>query len=42
LAKVKSVGTKLGGEEVPFVPVDPQAVIALGGVSPDVVTDGKW
>jgi hypothetical protein len=39
---VKSVGKKLGAEEDPFVPVDPDAVIALGGVSPDAVTDGKW
>ena len=42
LARVKSVGKKLGAEEDPFVPVDPDAVIALGGVSPDAVTDGKW
>ena len=42
LANVKSVGTKLGTEEDPFVAVDPDAVIALGGVSPDAVTDGKW
>ena len=42
LAKVKSVGTKLGAEEDSFVPVDPKTVIALGGVSPDAVTDGKW
>ena len=42
LAQVKSVGKKLGAEENPFVPVDPETVIALGGVSPDAVTDGKW
>ena len=42
LANVKSVGTKLGAEEDPFVAVDPDTVIALGGVSPDAVTDGKW
>jgi hypothetical protein len=42
LARVKSVGKKLGAEEDPFVPVDPETVIALGGVSPDAVTDGKW
>jgi hypothetical protein len=42
LTKVKTVGEKLGAEDDPFVPVDPNAVIALGGVSPDAVTDGKW
>ena len=42
LAHVKSVGKKLGAEEDPFVPVDPDTVIALGGGSPDAVTDGKW
>jgi hypothetical protein len=42
LARVKSVGKKLGVEEDPFVPVDPKTVIALGGLSPDAVTDGKW
>jgi len=42
LAHVKSVGKKLGAEEDPFVPADPNTVIALGGVSPDAVTDGKW
>jgi hypothetical protein len=42
LTKVKTVGEKLGAEEDPFVPVDPNAVIALGGVSADVVTDGTW
>jgi len=42
LARVKSVGKKLGVEEDPFVPVEPKTVIALGGVSPDAVTDGKW
>jgi hypothetical protein len=42
LARVKSVGKKLGVEEDPFVPVDPKTVIALGGLSPDAVADGKW
>ena len=42
LGNVKSVGKKLGTEEDPFVPVDPKTVIALGGVSTDAVTDGKW
>jgi hypothetical protein len=42
LARVKTVGKKLGAEEDPFVPVDPGTVIALGGGSPDAVTDGKW
>jgi len=42
LAHVKSVGKKLGAEENPFVPVDPNTVVALGGVSPDAVADGKW
>ena len=42
LTRVKSVGKKLGAEEGPFVPVDPGTVIALGGVSPDAVNDGKW
>ena len=42
LTRVKSVGKRLGAEEDPFVPVDPGTVIALGGVSPDAVTDGKW
>ena len=30
LAKVESVGKKLGVEEDPFVPVDPKTVVALG------------
>ncbi|QZT64788.1 hypothetical protein [Mycolicibacterium austroafricanum] len=42
LAKVKTVGKKLSFEEDPFVPVDPKTVIAIGGVSPDEVTDGTW
>jgi hypothetical protein len=42
LSKVKSVGTKLGAKEDSFVPVDPKTVIALGGVSPEAVTDGNW
>lgn len=42
LAKVESVGKKLGADEDPFVPVDPKVVIALSGGSPDAVTDGTW
>ena len=42
LTQVESVGKKLGAEEDPFVPVDLGTVIALGGVKPEVVTDGKW
>jgi hypothetical protein len=42
LTQVKTVGEKLGVEDVPFVPVDPKTVIALGGVGSDAVTDGKW
>ena len=42
LAKVKTVGEKLGGEEAPFVPVDPKTVITLGDVSSNAVTDGNW
>jgi hypothetical protein len=42
LANVTSVGEMLGAEELPYVPVDPKTVIALGGVSPDAVIDGKW
>ncbi|MCX5042310.1 hypothetical protein OG921_03780 [Aldersonia sp. NBC_00410] len=42
LSKVESIGKKLGTEEDPFVPVDPKTVVTIGGVSPDVVTDGKW
>jgi hypothetical protein len=42
LSKVESVGKKLGTEEDPFVPVDPKTVVTIGGVSPDVVTDGTW
>jgi hypothetical protein len=42
LNNVETVGTKLGAEEDPFVSVDPKTVIALGGVSPAAVTDGKW
>jgi hypothetical protein len=40
--QVESVGKKLGAKEDSFVPVDPGTVIALGGVKPEVVTDGKW
>ena len=42
LAKVKTVGQKLGEQEDPFAPVDPKTVIALGAVSPDAVSDGNW
>ncbi|MFM8858073.1 MAG: hypothetical protein ACKOI2_12925, partial [Actinomycetota bacterium] len=42
LAKVKTVGEKLGGEDASFVPVDPKTVITLGDVSPKTVTDGDW
>ncbi len=42
LAKVKTVGEKPGGEEDPFLPVDSTSVVALGGASPDKVSDGKW
>ena len=42
LTKVKSVGEKLGTGEESYVPVDPKTVVALGGSSSDVVTDGTW
>jgi len=42
LAKVETVGEKLGDEEDPFVVVDPNTVITLGGVSSDSVSDGTW
>jgi hypothetical protein len=42
LTNVETVGKKLGFEEDPFVPVDPNKVIALGGVGSDAVTDGTW
>lgn len=42
LAKVKSVGNKLGAGEDSFAPVDPKTVITLAGASADAVTDGKW
>lgn len=42
LAKVKTVGEKLGGEDVSFVPVDPKTVISLGDPSSNTVTDGNW
>ena len=42
LAKVKTVGQKLGGEDASFVPVDPKTVITLGDVSPKTVTGGNW
>lgn len=42
LSRVETVGKTIGAEEVPFVPVDPKAVIELGGHHPKVVTDGAW
>ena len=42
LAKVKSVGNKLGAGEDSFAPVDPKTVITLAGASADAVTDGQW
>lgn len=42
LAKVKTVGEKLGGEDASFVPVDPKTVISLGDHSSNTVTDGNW
>ncbi len=42
LSGVESIGKKLGGEEDPFVPVDPDTVITIGGSSPQAVADGKW
>lgn len=42
LAGVQSVGKKLGTEEDPFVPVDPNTVITLSGSGADVVSDGVW
>ncbi|WP_319449902.1 MULTISPECIES: hypothetical protein [unclassified Mycobacterium] len=42
LTQVETVGKKLGAEEDPFVPVDLGTVITLGGVKPEVVTDGTW
>ena len=42
LKNVKSVGKMLGVKDDPFVPVDPNTVISLGGVSPDTVTDATW
>ena len=42
LAQVQTVGTKLGIEEKPFVPVNPNTVVPLGGTSPATVTDGDW
>ncbi|MCH9736504.1 MAG: hypothetical protein K0U78_18440 [Actinomycetia bacterium] len=42
LAKVKTVGEELGGQEDPFAPVDPKTVVVLGNVGADAVTDGKW
>lgn len=42
LASVKTVGEKLGIGETAFVPVDPDAVITIGGTGGAVVSDGKW
>ncbi|BBZ33683.1 hypothetical protein [Mycolicibacterium confluentis] len=42
LAKVTSVGEKLGVEEDPFVPVDPKTVVTISGAGPTPVTDGSW
>jgi len=42
LAKVETVGEKLGGEDASFVPVDPKTVITLGDASPNTGTDGNW
>ena len=42
LAKVKTVGEKLGGEDTSFVPVDPKTMVKLGDAGSDAVTDGKW
>jgi hypothetical protein len=42
LTQVETVDKKLGIQEDPFVPVDLGTVIALGGVTPEVVTDGNW
>lgn len=42
LAKVKTVGEKLGGGQNPFLAVDPKTVITLGNVGSEAVNDGKW
>jgi len=42
LAKVKTIGEELGGDEDSFEPVDPKTVVTLGDVGSDAVTDGKW
>ncbi len=42
LAKVKTVGEKLGGKENPFTAVDPKTVISLGDLNSDAVADGTW
>lgn len=42
LSQVESAGKKLGAQEDPFVPVNPNTVITLGGASPDAVVDGTW
>jgi hypothetical protein len=41
LAKVKSVG-KLLGNEKPFVPTDPNAIVTLKDADGDPVADGQW
>ena len=42
LSNVQTIGTKLGHDEKPFVPVKSSAVIPLGGNGGDTVTDGDW
>ncbi len=42
LAKVETVGEKLGEEQDPFVPVDPKTVVTLGDLHADTVADGTW
>lgn len=42
LKNVKTVGEKLDLQQDPYVPVNPNTVIALKGASPDTVTDGTW
>ncbi|KUI32554.1 hypothetical protein AU196_16340 [Mycobacterium sp. IS-1742] len=42
LSRVKSVGEKLGTDDNPFVPVDPNTVITIGGAGSDAVIDGTW
>ncbi|MCH9731743.1 MAG: hypothetical protein K0U84_19035 [Actinomycetia bacterium] len=42
LAKFKTIGEELGGQEDPSAPVDPKTEVTLGNVGADAVTDGKW